>query len=43
MEWYEHLMGIVAMIHCFVGIPLGLIGVACVIGSESRKGEGECE
>ena len=37
MMWYEHLMGICALLTCFMFIPMGLICAAvCMISGDLR-------
>lgn len=31
MIWYEHLFGVLAVLWCFVGVPLGSLAISCII------------
>ena len=46
MAWYEHLFGVLMLLVCFIGIPCGLVGIACVLAggkedNDDRRKSGE--
>lgn len=42
MNWYEHLLGILALGFCFVAVPCAFIAYcACVVSGEISRMEGD--
>ena len=39
MEWYEHLLGVFAILYILIAIPIQVIVIACVIvGARAERG-----
>ncbi len=38
MAWYEVVIGAMAMVCCFIGIPLGLVGIVLILAQNHPEG-----